>query len=139
MPQLALITMHCKHLILQLLFVAHVVIAAGLQDLFLATEDEPGIVISLQTGLCHIKQKLYVDYVKDCQELGVSSVFGLKSGGHKQGLPLKDALNLLKADSCPLHNNKIQLLVLDNSGVSAATSPENGIKAYGKCQVHATR
>jgi hypothetical protein len=122
----------------QLLLVVNVAAAAGLHGLFLAAEHATGIVISLDTGLCHTRDELHRALGRDCKELGASRVFGLKGCQQEYGLPIRAALDYLTADTCPLHHSHLQTLVLDEAGskvncIEANTKWEHGTEGRLPC------
>jgi hypothetical protein len=82
---------------------AHVNKQPALPGIFLAAHHGPPIVISVQTGLCHPWHGRALAQGKECADLGVHRVVGLKrvSTG-PSGLSVPAALDLLRSWPCPL-------------------------------------
>jgi hypothetical protein len=83
---------------------AHVNKQPALPGIFLAAHHSPPIVISVQTGLCHPWHGQALAHGKECADLGVHRVVGLKrvSTGPAPGLSVPAALDLLRSRPCPL-------------------------------------
>jgi hypothetical protein len=114
---------------------AHVNKQPALPGIFLAAHHGPPIVISVQTGLCHPWHGQALAHGKECADLRVYRVVGLKRFlAGPPGLSVPAALDLLRSRPCPLDwDESVAALISDHQVCCLLADGGGGVQALCTC------